>query len=150
MPRPGFTKTISGNPPKPYRFFKRHRNSSLDPCTSFRTAEYRLNLEHVWRFPSRRHAGHCDKVLCDDLHALIALEARKQHQVSPARLTNHAAAFSLHKPVMRSLLLRFSIAPLLSNAMAMMAKRTYSQRAGRSNPRHPRPKPHKFMANKHR
>ena len=88
------------------------------------------------------------KVLCDNLHALIALEACKQHQVPPARRINHAAAFSILKPVMPSLLLGGSIASLLSDALALIAKRTYSHRAGRSNPRHPRPKPHKFMTNK--
>jgi hypothetical protein len=86
------------------------------------------------------------KVLCDNLQALIAHEACKQHQVPPARRINHPAAFSILKSVMSSLLQGGSIPSLLSDALAMMTKRTYSHRARRSNPRHPKPKPHKFMA----
>ena len=116
---------------------------------TFKRLKHRLNLEHVSGLSQLAVLQDvAAKVLCDNLHTLIVLEACKQHQVPPARRINHAAAFSILKPVMPSLVLGGSIASLLSDAMALMAKRTYSHRAGQSNPRKPRPKPHKFMTNK--
>ena len=116
---------------------------------TFKRLKHRLNLEHVSGLSQLAVLQDvAAKVLCDNLQALIALEACQQHQVPPARRINHAAAFSILKPVMPSLLLGGSIASLLSDALALIAKRTYSHHEGQSKPRHPRPKPHKFMTNK--
>ncbi len=116
---------------------------------TFKRLKHRLNLEHVSGLSQLAVMQDvAAKVLCDNLHALIALEACHQHDVPPERRINHAAALSIVKPLMPSLLLGASIASLLSDALALIAKRTYIHREGRSKPRHPRPKPHKFMANK--
>jgi hypothetical protein len=64
------------------------------------------------------------KVLCDNLQALVAPEACHQHAVPPERRMHHAATMSILKPLMPSLLLSRSIASLLSDALALIAKRT--------------------------
>lgn len=116
---------------------------------TFKRLKHRLNFEHVSGLSQLAVLQDvAAKVLCDNLQTLIALEACQQHAVPPTRRINHAAAISILKPLMPSLLLGRSIASLLSDAMALIAKRTYSHRARRSNPRQPRPKPHKFMTNK--
>jgi hypothetical protein len=116
---------------------------------TFKRLKHRLNLEHVSGLSQLAVMQDvAAKVLCDNLHALIALEASHQHDVPSERRINHAAAFSILKPVMPSLVLGMSIASLLSDALVLIAKRTYIHREGQSKPRHPRPKPHKFMANK--
>jgi hypothetical protein len=116
---------------------------------TFKRLKHRLNFEHVSGLSQLAVMQDvAAKVLCDNLQTLIALEAYQQHAVPPTRRINHAAAISILKPLMPSLLLGRSIASLLSDAMALLAKRTYSHRPGRSNSRQRRPKPHKFMTNK--
>jgi hypothetical protein len=116
---------------------------------TFKRLKHRLNFEHVSGLSQLAVMQDvAAKVLCDNLQTLIALEAYQQHAVPPTRRINHAAAISILKPLMPSLLLGRSIAALLSDATALLAKRTYSHRPGRSNSRQRRPKPHKFMTNK--
>ena len=114
---------------------------------TFKRLKHRLNIEHVSGLSQLAVMQDvAAKVLCDNLQTLIALEARNQHHLPPERRINHAAAFSILKPLMPSLLLGASMATLLADALAMIAKRTYLHLDRRSKPRNPRPKPHKFMA----
>jgi len=114
---------------------------------TFKRLKHRLNIEHVTGLSQLAVMQDvAAKVLCDNLKTLIALEARQQHGLPAAQRINHAAAFSILKPLMPRLLLGRSVQAIISGALEMIAGRTYTHQEDRSNPRQARPKSHKFMS----
>jgi hypothetical protein len=92
---------------------------------TFKRLKHRLNLEHMSGLSQLAVMQDvAAKVLCDNLQARIAPEACHQHAVPPERRMHHAATMSILKPLMPALLLSQSIASLLSDALALIAKRT--------------------------
>ena len=89
------------------------------------------------------------KVLCDNLQALANCSAGQQHALPPDRRVNHTYAHSVLKPLLPSLLLGLAAAHLLTDALALIAKRTFKHRPGQSKSGHTNAyKPHKYMAYK--
>ncbi|WP_426077855.1 hypothetical protein [Janthinobacterium sp. PSPC3-1] len=89
------------------------------------------------------------KVLCDNLQALANCAAGQQHALPPDRHVNHTYAHSVLKPLLPSLLLGLAAAHLLTDALALIAKRTFKHRPGQSKSGHTNAyKPHKYMAYK--
>lgn len=122
-----------------------HRRWSIEEA--FKRLKHRLNLEHVSGLSQQAalqdfHA----KILCDNLQAL-ATQAAADFVTTPAtRQINRAAAHSVLKPLLPALLLRSEIGTLLHDAVRLIASRTFFRSPGKSKPRPPRPKPHKFMS----
>ena len=115
---------------------------------TFKRLKHRLNIEHVTGLSQLAVMQDvAAKVLCDNLKTLIALEARQQHGLPAAQRINHAAAFSILKPLIPRLLLGRSVQAIISGALEMIAGRTYTHQEDRSNRRQARPKSHKYTAN---
>lgn len=117
---------------------------------AFRRLKHRLNLEHV---SGLSHLAvmqdFAAKVLCDKFQALTTLTASHDAQLPPAQRINRAFAHTVLKPLFPALLLGLEVANLLHDALTLIARRTFIHRPGRSKPRKQRPKPHKFMTQKH-
>lgn len=116
---------------------------------AFKRLKHRLSLEHVSGLSQLAVMQDlAAKVLCDNLQALATLTAHASHSLPLDRRINRAYVHTVLKPLLPSLLLGLAVAKLLSDALALMARHTYRHRDGMSKPRKPRPKPHKFMAQK--
>lgn len=75
--------------------------------------------------------------------------ASTQFPILPTRRVNRSYAHTVLKPLMPSLLLRFSTAAdLLREAMALIVRQTFFNKPGLSKPRKNQPKPHKAMTQK--
>jgi hypothetical protein len=118
---------------------------------AFKRLKHRLNLEHVSGL-SQQATLHdfAAKILCDNLQALATETAHCGAALSPTRRINRAAAHSILKPLLPALLLGVDVAIRLSDALHLIARRTYSHRPGvvKSKPRIMRSKPHKSMTQK--
>ncbi len=124
-----------------------HRRWRIEEA--FKRLKHRLNLEHVSGLS--RQAVNQDfaaKVLCDNLEALVTLAARKTHPLAEGQRINRAYVHTVMKPILPSLLLGRAAASWLSDALVLIARRTFKHREGLSKPRKLRSKPHKHMSQK--
>jgi hypothetical protein len=114
---------------------------------AFKRLEHRLNLEHVSGL-SQLAAMHdfAAKILCDNLQALATAAAYAAVPLAPTRRINRAAAHSILKPLLPTLLVCTDAAARLLDALQLIARRTYSHRPGgiKSKPRIKRPKQHRI------
>ena len=117
---------------------------------AFKWLKDRLNLEHVSGLSQLAAAqDFAAKIVCDNLQALATAAATTQFPIPPARRVNRAYAHTVLKPLLPSLLLRFTTAvDLLHQAMALIASQTFFNKPGLSKPRKKQPKPHKPMTQK--
>ena len=116
----------------------------------FKRLKHRLNLEHVSGLSQQAVAQDvAAKVLCDNLQALTALSARDAADLPESVRINRAYVHTALKPLLPALLLGKKVAKLLLNVLRLVAKHTYVHREKLSKPRKPRPKPHKYMTQKH-
>ena len=116
----------------------------------FKRLKHRLNLEHVSGLSQQAVAQDvAAKVLCDNLQALTALSARDAADLPESVRINRAYVHTALKPLLPALLLGKEVAKLLRNVLRLIAKHTYVHREKLSKPRKPRPKPHKYMTQKH-
>lgn len=88
------------------------------------------------------------KIMCDNLQTLATSTARDQADLRASDRINHAYAHTALKPVMPALLLGKKVAQSLREVLNLIGKQTYVHRENQSKPRKPKPKPHKFMAQK--
>ena len=116
----------------------------------FKRLKHRLNLEHVSGLTQQAVVQDvAAKVLCDNLQALTALSARDDADLPESVRINRAYVHTALKPLLPALLLGKEVAKLLRNVLRLIAKHTYVHREKLSKPRKPRPKPHKYMTQKH-
>jgi hypothetical protein len=80
--------------------------------------------------------------VCERHHEFIDGAAGRLHRI------NHAYAHTALKPVMPALLLGKKVARHLREVLKLLGKQTCLHRENHSKPRKPRPKSHKFMAQK--
>jgi hypothetical protein len=116
---------------------------------AFKRLKHRLNLEQVSGLT--RQAVTQDfaaKILCDNLEALASRAASEVHPLPEGRRINRAYVHTVLKPLLPALLLGQAAISQLTDALALIARRTFKHRGGLSKPRKPRPKPHKFMSQK--
>jgi hypothetical protein len=117
---------------------------------AFKRLKHHLNLEHVSGLSQLAVVQDvAAKVLCDNLQALTALSARDDADLPESVRINRAYVHTALKPLLPALLLGKKVAKLLRVVLRLVATRTYVHREKISKPRKPRPKPHKYMAQKH-
>jgi len=116
----------------------------------FKRLKHRLNPEHASGLSQLAvEQDVAAKVLCDNLQALASLEARGNDELPDRERINRAYAHTALKPLLPALLLGKKVAKLLRNVLKLIAKQTYLRQENLSEPRKPRPKPHKHMSQKH-
>lgn len=112
--------------------------------------KHRLSLEHVSGLSQQAVAQDvAAKVLCDNLQALTALSARDKADLPESVRINHAYVHSTLKPLLPALLLGKKVAKHLRDVLRRVAQNTFGHRENLSKPRKARPKPHKYMTQKH-
>ena len=117
---------------------------------SFKRLKHRLSLEHVSGLSQQAVAQDvAAKVLCDNLQALTALSARDKADLPESVRINHAYVHSALKPLLPALLLGKKVAKHLRDVLRRVAQNTFGHRENLSKPRKARPKPHKYMTQKH-
>ena len=89
------------------------------------------------------------KMLCDNLQALTSLSARDKADLPESVRINRAYVHTALKPLLPALLLGKNVAALLRNVLRLVARHTYAHRENLSKPRKHRPKPHKYLTQKH-
>ena len=116
---------------------------------SFKRLKHRLSLEHVTGLSQQAvQQDVAAKILCDNLQALTAAAAHAEANLADSARINHAYVHTALKPLLPALLLGKSVAKLLQGVLSLIARETHIYKEGRSKPRKPRPKPHKFMTQK--
>jgi Transposase DDE domain len=116
---------------------------------AFKRLKHCLNLEHVSGLSQLAVVqDFAAKVLCDNLQALTTLAAHEAAKLPPMRRINRSFVQTALKPLLPALLLGVAAANLLTDVLDLVAQRTFVHRPGKSRPRTPRPKPHKFMSQK--
>ena len=117
---------------------------------AFKRLKHRLNLEHASGLSQLAvEQDVAAKVFCDNLQALVTLEARGSDVLADRERINRAYAHTALKHLLPALLLGKKVAKLLRNLLTLIAKQTYLHRENLSKPRKSRPKPHKYMSQKH-
>ena len=117
---------------------------------AFKRLKHRLNLEHASGLSQLAvEQDVAAKVFCDNLQALVTLEARGSDVLADRERINRAYAHTALKPLLPALLLGKKVAKLLRNVLKLIAKQTYLHRENLSKPRKSRPKPRKHMSQKH-
>jgi hypothetical protein len=116
----------------------------------FKRLKHRLNLEHVSGLSQLAMVQDvAAKVLCDHLQALTALSAHNNADLSQSARINRAYMHTALKPLLPALRLGKKVAKLLRMVLSLVATHTYVHQENLSKPRKPRPKPHKYMSQKH-
>lgn len=116
---------------------------------AFKRLKHRLNLEHVSGLSQLAvEQDVAAKVLCDNLQALVTLEARTTDTLPARERINRAYVHTALKPLLPALLLGRKVPRLLRNVLTLIAKQTYTHRENISKPRKSRPKPHKHLTQK--
>jgi len=116
---------------------------------AFKRLKHRLSLEHVSGLSQLAVVQDlAAKVLCDNLQALVTLTAHASNHLPLDRRINRAYVHSVLKPLLPALLLGLMVPKLLADALALIARRTFQYRAGKSKPRKFGSKPHKSMTQK--
>lgn len=120
---------------------------------AFKRLKHRLNLEHVTGLTQQAVVQDVSaKIVCDNLQALVALNAHADANLPESRRINHAYAHTALKPLLPILLLGGKIGrkvgKLLRGLLDLIAGRTYRHRENLSKPRRPGQKPHKTMTQK--
>ena len=117
---------------------------------AFKRLKHRLNLEHVSGLSQQAVVQDvAAKVLCDNLQALTALSAHDNANLPESTRINRAYVHTALKPLLPALLLAKKVAKLLRKVLQLVAQHTYVHRENLSKPRKPRPKPHKYLTQKH-
>jgi hypothetical protein len=116
---------------------------------AFKRLKHRLNIEHVSGLSQQAVSQDvAAKVLCDNLQALTATTAHTGAGLPESIRINHAFAHTALKPLLPALLLAKKVGKLLKTVLLLIAKNTYRHQEGKSKPRKPGPKPHKYMTQK--
>lgn len=116
----------------------------------FKRLKHRLNLEHVSGLSQLAVVQDvAAKVLCDNLQALTALSAHDNADLAQSVRINRAYVHTALKPLLPALLLGKKVAKMLLMVLRLVATHTYVHQVNLSKPRKPRPKPHKYMTQKH-
>ena len=117
---------------------------------AFKRLKHSLCLEHVSGLSQQAVAQDvAAKMLCDNLQALTSLSARDKADLLESVRINRAYVHTALKPLLPALLLGKNVAALLRNVLRLVARHTYAHRENLSKPRKPRPKPHKYLTQKH-
>jgi Transposase DDE domain len=126
-----------------------HRRWRIEEA--FKRLKHRLNLEHVSGLSQlAAMQDFAAKIVCDNIASLTTQEAADAVTTPSTRRVNRAYAFTALKAHMPALLLHGAdmVATILSDLIALIARKTYFYRPGRSSPRKKQDKPHKNMNQK--
>ena len=116
---------------------------------AFKRLKHRLNLEHVTGLSQLTAIQDlAAKVVCDNLHALVAAQAHTAAALPDERRINRTYAMTAIRPHLPKLLLGKILAEQWAGLLDLLSRRTHVHRPGRSNPRPKQAKPHKFMTQK--
>ncbi|MBR8085545.1 transposase [Burkholderia vietnamiensis] len=116
---------------------------------AFKRIKHRLALEHVTGLSQVAVAQDlAAKILCDNIHSLLSQAAHATAELPRERRINRTFAVTAIRPLLPLLLLGRATTRQLTDALALLARRTYVHRPAKTQPRPSRPKPHKFMAMK--
>ncbi len=115
---------------------------------AFKRIKLRLALEHVTGLSQLAAMQDlAAKVICNR-HALSAAAAHEAAGLPVARRINRTYALTATRWQLPKLLLCDCLADRWTSLLNLLSRRTRTHRPGRSNPRPPRVKPHKFMTRK--